>query len=249
MKKIILLAALALGSFVNAQQITVNTPGGGSLEEGEVYTTSSVANPNLNEDNKLRFNITNNTEEDIYVKVKVTSIDGNEEGGSVQLCYWVCFYDIAVGTVVPDFTAGTEIAPGATTTSSEDHFISFYTGNGTDDVTYGLAFIKTDVNGTELETLVNFTYKYQPTAGVKDLAGLKNMGLSINNTVVKNALNIDATVNAAAQVYDINGRVVFTGNVVNGSNALNLSGLSTGVYTARFKTADNKTAEIKLVKN
>src|SRR5690606_27533073 len=97
--------------------------------------------------------------------------------------------------------------------------------------------------------IISFGYKYQSTMNTDNFEALKNMGIVVNNTVVKNNLNIDATANASVQLYDITGKLVRTAKIENGSQAIDLSGLNSAVYIAKFKTEDNRATQIKIVKN
>jgi Secretion system C-terminal sorting domain len=250
MKKIILLAILALSGIAQAQQIKVNRPGGLQLNNGDTFVTNSVETPqqNINGSNKLRFTVTNLTEESMRVGIKVKSVSDNVDGTNVQLCFDICVYDIQ-----PDLLlTGVEIDGGATTLSSEDHFWSFNAGTG-GPVTYQLAFVKLDGNEddgyTVVEELLNFNYVYDATAGVSNFDGLKQMGVTVENTVVKNSLNLTAAQNASLQLFDTTGKLIKTTAVKSGAQAIDLSALTTGIYMAKFTTVDNKTAAIKVVKN
>jgi len=248
MKKIILLAIFALSSLAQAQepQITVQRRGG-TIENGEVFTYNELGAANT-EAATVGFKVTNNTEEPMYVKIRVDNISDNASGAQVQLCYFVCFYSITEGMLVPDFTEGTEILPGETTESSADHFKNTNPGDGS-PLQYDLTFVKTDENGTVLEDLLSFSYIYSPLAGIDDFKGLQQLGINVTNTVVKNTLNINATQNAQLQLFDVTGKMVKNATVKNGTQAIDLSNLTSAVYFARFTTDRNKSGQIKIVKN
>lgn len=248
MKKIILIAALALSALTQAQQISVVRPGGAELHDGDTFITNSIVSTGSPE-NKLRFRVTNLTEDELNVGVKVLGFSSNVDGSHVQLCFDTCLYEIWPNLIIPAAT----LDAGATTPSTDDHFWNFNAGTDGQPVTYHLAFVKgtknEDGDFTETEELLDFTYTYDSTASINTLDGLQQMGVTLQNTVIKNALNITATQNAGLQILDINGKVVKTASVKTGAQAIDLSAFTTGVYFARFTTAANKTATVKIVKN
>lgn len=144
--------------------------------------------------------------------------------------------------------AGLILQPGESNTDA-DHFWSANPGNGTDPVTYSISLIQVDDNGETLAVLRTFNYVYSPTAGLTDFSALQNMGITVKNTVVKNQLEVSANQNATLQLININGQIVKTVAVKNDNQVIDLSGLTSAVYFARFTTAENKTAQIKIVKN
>lgn len=248
MKKIILLAALLLSGIAQAQQISVSRPGGIQITDGQTITTNSIATGD-DAPNKIRFKVTNLTEETIQIGIKVLEISDNVDGTQLQLCFDACLDNIYEGLVIPNAFL---LDPGATTPSNDDHMWNYNPGTG-GDVSYHLAFVKLEYNEetdayTELEELLDFYYVYQPTAGVTSFSGLQQMGLSIESTVVKNSLNITATQSAALQLFDATGKLVKTATVKSGSQGVDVSALATGVYMAKF-TVGNKAATVKVVKN
>lgn len=242
MKKLLLLAGLLSLGAVNAQ-ITV-THDGTPFVDGETFNYTNGAH--------LPILITNTSAtETVYVKIKsdevlnTTPWTGTDP--NVQLCILeICYAGVVAGVTYPPSDI-VSLAPGAST-SNADHFYSVDPGVG-GLATYSFTVIETDENGNETDELVSFTYVNQSTAGIDNFEALKNMGIVINNTVVKNTLTIDATVNATAQLYDTNGKLVKTAKIQNGTQAVDLSELNTAVYIAKFMTVDNKSTTIRIVKN
>ena len=252
MKKIILLATLFIGALVNAQ-VTV-TVLGNAIQNGYTFTTTSIAQvqDGMPQPNKLRFTVTNDGAEPIYVAAKLVGKSSNAPAEGTQLCFGsLCVPNITPGLLVTYYL---ELAPGETTPNEDDHFINSHAGTDGGAVTYNLAIVRLNYNEedqeyTEAETLRTFNYVYQPAAGVTGFDGLQKLGLTIESTVIKNSLTVNATQNASLQLFDTTGKLVKTTAVKSGSQAIELSALTTGVYMAKFTTADNKTAAIKVVKN
>jgi hypothetical protein len=248
MKKIILLAVLALTGIATAQQIKVVRPGGAELLDGATFTTNSASDETTGP-NRMRFKITNLTDEEMIVGAKVLGFTDNVDGTEVQFCFGVCLYELSPGIIIPN----EPLAGGATTTADDDHFQNYNVGTG-GPVTYHLAFVKLDYDSdndvyTEVEELFDFYYTYDATAGVTSFDGLKELGLSIEGTIVKSSLNVNASQSASLQLFDTTGKLVKTTAIKSGSQAIELSALSAGIYMAKFTTADNKTATVKIVKN
>jgi len=247
MKKIILLAALALGSFVNAQDITVITQGnGGVINDGDSFTYNTLWSLQQESLGKLNFRVANNTEETLNIQVRVDEIT-NSDGTNVQMCFGICLAEIEVGEFYPGFNYG--IAAGETSQVG-DHFANGNAGIDTSsDVVYKLTFVKMSEDEQPLEDLVTFTYKYSPTAGLTEIAALTNIGIAISNTIVTNQINLTATTAASLQLFNVNGQVVKTYAINAGTQTIDASAIATGVYVAKFTTEDNKTSSVRIVKN
>ena len=247
MKKIILLAVLALSFFAQAQQIKVVRPGGGELIDGSTFTTN-ILSDDISASNRMRFKITNLTDETMTVGAKVLGFSDNVDGTELQFCFGVCLTSITPGVLIP----GSGIDPGATTIADDDHFQNNNPGSG-GPVTYHLAFVKLEQNEDgdyiEVEELLDFYYVYDATAGVTGFDGLQKLGLTVESTIVKNSLNVNATQNASLQLFDTTGKLVKMATIKSGKQEIELSALSTGIYMAKFTTADSKTVTVKVVKN
>ena len=247
MKKIILFAGLLVSSLVSAQQITVVNDGV-EIEEGQIFTFGHLHSDENHAEIGLK--ITNISGTTINLKLRSDMITNNSNGDNIQFCLGdQCHINVTPGGTVPSFTSGMVLADGASN-SDQDHFFSYDPGDVTGQpVVYNLSIIKVDDSGNYIETLRTFTYNYQPTMSTEDFASLKNMGITVNNTVVKDLFNIDANINANMKVYNLNGQLVKGSEVKTGSQSFDLSALSTGIYIARFTTEENKTSQIRIVKN
>lgn len=254
MKKIILLAAVFLTTLAQAQTPQISAFNGSTeITEGYVYTTNSIGSTNHGE---LKIKVTNLSNATINLKLKITGLTNADnlssdiEDPKLQFCFGdECHFSISVNGTVPSAPAGVAFAPGASN-NDQDHFYSIYAGDNTAlDVVYNLAIVQVDGEGTELATLRNFSYKYAPTAGLNDFASLKNMGITVNNTVVKNSLDLTANQNAKLELININGQTIKTANITGGSQSVDLSGVASAVYFARFTNENKQTSQIRIVKN
>ncbi|WP_294821751.1 T9SS type A sorting domain-containing protein [uncultured Flavobacterium sp.] len=131
----------------------------------------------------------------------------------------------------------------------DNHFLNGNPGTG-GDVTVVLGIVQYDNAGIAMgDPLVTFTYRYSPTAGTSDFNALQNMGITIDNTVITSHLNLTATQSAKMEVYTMAGQLVKSEAVKEGTYTADLSSLSAAVYIARFTNEENKTSQIRIVKN
>lgn len=246
MKKIILAAILFVTAFAQAQIVVMD--GETQIENNATYTynVTGIAA-------KMHLMVINGTLNPIYVKLKMLEVTNNEDGDGVQFCYGQLCYDAATaGTMTPNggHTSATTIAPG-----QDNGDTGYFYNNSTGDiegqpVIYKMALVHIDEAGNQTgEPIITFTYKYDATASTTDFNALEQMGIVVNNTVVNSTLDITANQNAKLQIVNINGQTVKNTAIVSGSQAVDLSAVAAGVYFARFTTQENKTAQIKIVKN
>ena len=242
MKKIILLALFAISASVQAQVVSI-LGNDEEITEGQTFTFY-----NLTERAKINLVVTNLSDEPINLKLKANSLS-NPTNMNIQFCFGTeCYFNISAGSTVPSDVAGLTLQPGETNPEG-DHFQNANPGNGVDPVTYSLSLVKVSDSGEILEVLRTFNYVYSPAASLTDFSALQNMGITVKNTLVKNQLEVSANQTATLQVVNINGQVVKTIAVKNDNQVIDLSGLTSAVYFARFTTQQNKTAQIKIIKN
>lgn len=258
MKKIVLLAGLLLSGFLQAQEPVIEVTGnnGELITDGYVYTSHELGESG---EAKLNISVTNLTDETIYIKLKMNSmvnatgngaVIGNETNPGVQFCFQgSCYFQIDENEVTPSQTAMAAITAGSHN-NVNDHFSNSYPGDVPgQDVIYNMSFVQYNANGTEIGPLVNFTYKYAPTMGTNDFASLQNMGLTLNSTVVKNQLAVNAAQKAKMELYSVTGQLVKTATITEGNQSIDVSGLSAAVYIAKFINNSNQASSIRIVKN
>lgn len=249
MKKIILLAGLLLTTLTQAQ---ISVEGNGEvIPNNYIYTTNKLQPQGSAE---LDLKVTNTSNAPINLKLRIEEMT-NTNGSNVQFCFGEqCFFDVIVGKTVPTNQGadGMTLAPGASNTEG-DHFWNNNPGTDTNvPVKYKIAIVQYTNEGVLIgEPLFTFTYIYDKnfTAGTADFASLKNIGITVNSTVVKNSLDVTATQNAKLEMFNINGQIIKTAAITNGSQSVDVSGLSNGVYITRFTNEENKTSQIRVVKN
>ncbi|MFL9844634.1 T9SS type A sorting domain-containing protein [Flavobacterium rhizosphaerae] len=250
MKKIILLAAFALG-FAAQAQILVQGKNGEEITDGYVYTSTSLSL--LEQGSKLPILVTNQGDETIYVQLRMDGLENaTNHQDKIQFCFQgFCYYNVTVGEVAPSNSQiGASPILAGETNNTADHFQSIYEGDVEGQpVKFHMSLIQVNSEGVLIDEIVSFTFQYMPTASVNDFAALQNIGITLKNTVVKNQLDVTANVAATLQLFTINGELVKTVAIDNGAQAIDLSGLAASVYVARFTTAENKMSQVRIVKN
>jgi len=246
MKKLLLIAGLLLSTLTQAQ-ITV-TSGSNTITNGEELVFNTLGN-----NAKMQILVTNNTPETVYYRLQLVSVTNNTSGiagkaGDIQLCFGaLCYTDIGGGNYYPNYAV--ELTANGGHNDEADHFLNAYTGDTTGDVVYNFRVVQVDANQAILNEVVAFSYRYSSTASTADLAALQKMGISLGSNIVNNALDITATQNAKMELFNINGQAVKTAAITSGSQSVDASALAAGVYIARFTNEENKTSQIRIVKN
>lgn len=243
MKKIILMAGLLLGSMAQAQEISV-TGNGEVITDGQVFTYNSLSA----DESELTLIATNISDQNINIKMRLDSMT-NTTGQNVQFCFGeLCFFSVSEGSMVPTNPSGVTLEPGDTN-NPNDHFWNNNPGiDGTSAVEYVITFVKVDDDGAVIDELLTFTYIYQPTLSTRDFSTLQDMGITINQTLVKEQLEITTEYAGKMDVYAVNGQLVKSVVLKSGYQSVNASGMSAGIYIARFTNANNQTHQIRFVK-
>ncbi len=104
-------------------------------------------------DGELGFNITNNINEEIKLRMTVVDINGNGDG--IQICFGFCSTSVAL-----DDTQVRSFAIGETTTGNQTHVYNDQVGNRDFECT--IKINQVDESGTDIGNgkEVYFTYKY-----------------------------------------------------------------------------------------
>ncbi len=252
MKKIILFTGLLLCSIATQAQVIYAAANGSEnqITEGQTFTYNTIG-----ESAEVKLFVRNISDAPIRIKLKMNSIENNnttatdDEPARVQFCFGqLCYFFVDNTSAVPS-GGGLLLNPGDTNTDG-DHFYNNYLGDTPGQpVKYNMSFIQVDASGNQIGSpLLTFNYIYQPTAGVSDFISLKNIGITVNNTVIKNNLNVTTTQKAKMEVYNITGQIVKTAAIQTGTQAINMTDLSAAPYIVRFTNDKNQASQIKVVK-
>ena len=238
MKKTLLLLSMFLVAFtMNAQDYSIVDGNDEPIIDGNSYSFNTIVDPAAS----LDFYITNDSSENIRMKIEVVSMN-NTDGALMQLCFDLCYDGVTAGQSYPgNFVI---IAPGDTSFPG-NHFFNQDLGNGTDVLEYVFRFYQVDSEDNEIGAEVNVTYLYDPLLGVNDV---DQLDLNIQSTMISDVLEMNTVEDLTLQVYDVNGKVVMTQNLEAGQQRIDVSHLSTQYYILHFTNNRGVSDVIKVMK-
>jgi len=253
MKKFFLLAGLLLCGLVQAQDPIISVEGnnGQEITDGYVYNSTILGETG---EARLGLLVTNLTESTIYVKLRLDSMENasgnNTDTGPVQFCFQtLCYFEVDENDVVPAQISQAAIA-GGSHNNINDHFSNSYAGDTPGlPVVYHMSLVQFNANGTEIGPLLSFTYRYNPNMATSDLTALKNIGVTVESTVVKSNLIVNATESGKLDIYSVNGLHLKSTVINEGIGSIDVSGLSSAVYIVNFTNKSNQTSSIRIIKN
>lgn len=237
MKKFFYAGCLLLTSLVQAQ-ITVTTDGN-VISEGQVFAfnTTTIAS-------ELPFRVKNNSEETLFVKLKMTSLS-NTSGSNVQFCFGVCLYNVSAGLYVPP-SFPIEIEPG-TITPNGDHFWNSNAGDGINyPIEYSLTFVRTDEEGNYMNDLLSFKYQYNPNLSVGSFADLAKLGIRVKQTNITSSVDVETQEPVLMEVFSTTGQSLKHATI-NGAQSVDVSSLASGAYILHF-TVKGQQSNIRIIK-
>lgn len=240
MKKMMLVVCLAFG-FAQAQ-ISVHT-NGSEITNNQIFEYST-----LTTSAELPFIVTNDSEDNpINIKVRVDQVQYSD-GTNLQLCFGgLCFFAINQGTTYPVNFAVT-LEPGQSTLAG-DHFWNSNPGDGVNyPMTYKLTFVQVDDAGVYMNDLLTFTYRYAPALGLSDLTPMAAIGLAKINTLVTQDIRIEATESGRLDIIDLSGKTILSRNLQAAVQTVDFANAQAGVYVVRFTNGQNKSAQVKILK-
>ena len=229
MKKLFTLLTLGLCSLSFAQ-FSFSYRNGAEIPNGAVIAFGTHSQPSA----ELQFHITNTTSTEIDVRIKCLSIT-NATGVGFQLCYGgLCHDNIVAGGIYPDYQFFIE--PGDHN-GNFDYFVNNNPGDGQVQE-YLFEIYALDLSGFPIGQTRTFTYKYDQNLSSPVFESLKDAGVTVHSTVIEQVLGVQVENKTSLEVYNINGQLVKTYSLQNGNHQLEFNHLNSGVYLARFHTAD-----------
>ncbi len=229
---------------VSFAQLTVTDLQGNPILDGATYNYDTT----IFEDAKIKFVVGNNsTTETINALIEVVSIT-NSDGTNCQLCVQpLCFFSINAGQSYPNNPI--TLAPGANN-GGNDYFSNQNSGDGVNyPMTYVLRFYTVDANGTEVGNDITINYNYTPANLSTRNFALKDLGIAMENTIVRDFLHLKTEIPVNLKVFDNTSKQIKDLQLANGSNSVDFSTLNSGYYFAQFTDESNRTATVKILKN
>lgn len=238
--KLLFLSLLGTITIANAQY-TVTDTNGEVLNNGDVIEYGTTLFPDASYDFVI-FN--DNENESIFMRIEYVEAKNANNTNFAELCFGLCMNDVAVGATVPLAPQTIELGIGQDS-GAGNHFYSDDSGNGTDMVDFIFKFHQLLADGvTEVGTPLTFTYRYNPTLGIKDN---NKVDLVIESTIISNSLNLKVNEPMSMMVYDLKGRVVKQVNLEVGRQNIDMSNLSAQAYLLQFKNEKGGTQSTKVI--
>ncbi len=237
MKTKYLFLALLVAAFSANAQYSIVDGDGNTINDGDVITRTSTA-----EDQALKFFVTNETDATLRSTIEYVSSD---QGGSFQICYGGQCYDaISVGGTFPPASNPQIIDAGATTGQGNKMFYNEIDNPQISN--HVVRFYLVDADGADIGGDLTFTYRYDPTMGLDDIAA--QLGITIDATVVTNSIALSSREAATMQIFDVNGRLMQTNDVSVGAQNIDVSGLASQLYIVSFEVANGNKQSVKVFK-
>jgi hypothetical protein len=246
MKKIVLTLSLLVGSLISAQDFTVTNGDNGVITDGEVFTFTS-----LGADSNIHIQINNNSDQDLYFKLKAESGE-NTNGVLVNFCFGqVCLPQFNPGQYVPPAAyENIMISPGGTNDINDKFFITTDATIENTPVVFDFGLYQYDSADQDQTTgtkVLSFSYQYAPTASTPSIT-LQKLGVQVDNTLVKDVFSFTAENALNVELFDLNGKVLAQYQTEAGQQTLDLSSLQNAVYIVKFASKEGKVAYSKIVK-
>ena len=234
--------------FVNSQNefaFVIESEDGEVLENNQVLEFSSVQYPNAS----YIFFVRNLTSESINVRAEVLNISGTD-GSMMEFCFGECYFGVDLNTPYP-LNSFVTIEPGETQTSVGDHFFNQDPGDSNNPVSFQFRFYMVDSEGNEVmsipELMTDYfvTYQYQAQSFSLDENFSENIQLYLNQKI----LTITAPSEYTVSLFDISGKNIFTTQLIEGINSIDVSSIANGIYILKFNDQFNRSDNRKILLN
>lgn len=234
MKKISLLLALLLSATFTYAQFNVTDYDDVQILDGDIRAFNSTSAA----DATLYFWINNESQtDDIFVRIQLESIT-NGDGSSYQFCFaTLCIFDVAEGQVYP-VNGGPVTIPAGGTNAQFDKFFNENDGDGNNyPMDFVWKFFQVDGDDNEIGESISFTYRFDPNLSITDYEN--NLGVTLQNTISADFLNIESLNNLSFEMLSLNGQLINSGQIEAGLNKINTSNLNSGLYFIKFSDSNN----------
>tara|TARA_Y200000002_G_scaffold107040_1_gene87497 strand:- start:180 stop:884 length:705 start_codon:yes stop_codon:yes gene_type:complete len=229
----------------NEHAFIIESEDGEVLENNQVLEFNSVQYPNAS----YIFFVRNLTSEAINVRAEVLNISGTD-GSMMEFCFGECYFGVDLNTPYP-LNSFVTVEPGETQTSIGDHFFNQDPGDGTNPVSFQFRFYMVDSEGNEVfsipELITDYfvTYQYQAQSFSLDENFSENLVIFLNQKI----LTISAPSEYTVSLFDISGKNIFTTQLNEGINSIDVSNIDDGIYILKFNDVFKRSNYRKILLN
>lgn len=240
MKQIFTLFFFFVGFFSQAQ-FTVATQEGTAITDGAIFTYNVYGTPPLPNGSDLSFNVTSSSSNAMNIRFKYVS-NLNTDGSGANLCiFGSCFLEGAVQ--VGDIWSSTIEAGG--TIDNGDHFYNSDSGSGTYPIEYVFKFYEVDGDENEIGDSISFTYRYDGTASIEDIARVE---FKLYPTVSTDFVNLKISESVVAKLINTNGQILKEYAFTKGTHQIDISVLSNQIYYLILTNNKGQRSLAKIIK-
>ncbi|MFZ4106172.1 T9SS type A sorting domain-containing protein [Flavobacterium sp.] len=243
MKKILLSVIVILAFSISAvAQFTVSKANGTPLTNGQILTFNSI----VYAQSSLALKITNTAPNPINLKITCQSMT-NTNGQMMEVCFGPdCYGTTAVGDVFPS-SGSVNIPTGGVDSSC--HLYNSDQGISTSvPLDYVFKIYQVDDLGAQIGTPFIFTYRYDATLSNTIVVGQNSKSVIIKSTTVNNNLDLEVNSKSDFSIYDLSGRLVLENNLDYGTQTIDVSNLTFGLYLINFVNENGDTSSVKFIK-
>ncbi len=239
MKRNLIYLMVLLFSVALQAQYNVIDGDSNQIEDGDVIVFGSYGT----EAASMDFFVNNETADPINIKIEFVSAL-NADGSEFELCFGLCYTDIAIGNSYPFGSGNYVTIEGDGQSLPGNHFYNESDGAG-NLIDYVFRFYMVDNDGNDIGVSKTFTYRYDPALSVIDR---NKVAVELASTMVSKVLEIETAEELTAVIYNLQGQQVMQQNVEAGRQQIIINQLAAQSYLVVFTNAEGASKTIKFLK-
>jgi len=244
MKNIYLsLGLLFAGILMIQAQFTVANHDGTPITDGSIFTYSDIGTISDSNDVDLVFDITNTGSNAIDMRCEYVSMANGDGTGTFFCVFGLCH---APGGIVPGTVyGGPETIIPVGETPPGNHFYNMDAGDGVNyPIEYVFRLFQVDTSGNEIGDSLTFTYQYDGTAAVEDIA---QVGFKLYPNVSSDYINLEVDESVSAQLINTQGQLIKEYNFESGSHTIDVSIFTKQMYYLKLRNAQGQQSLAKIL--
>ncbi|OYU85005.1 MAG: hypothetical protein CFE24_04230 [Flavobacterium sp. BFFFF2] len=240
MKTILSSIAILCVGFCAQAQLSLTRHNGTPITPGQVAVITTIAYP----DAELDFYVHNNGTAPANVRINCMQLI-NADGLAFELCFAnECLSYVEEGTNYPINSPYLTLAPGAHS-GNDGHFLN--TAIGTAPYPKDYVFRAYEVGN--VNNYVDITYRFDPTLSTQQVNQLKDTGILLASTLVKDDIQLEVVKNSThIQIIDLQGKVVFESTLAYGKHNITTQNWASGMYVLQLVDDYQNKSSLKIIK-
>ena len=177
------------------------------------------------------------------MRLEYVSMTNGDGTGTLLCVFGTC---LAPGSITPGTIYGgpeTTIANGETSTGN--HFYNMDAGDGVNyPIEYVFRLFQVDTSGNEIGDSITFTYQYDGTAAVEDIA---QVGFELYPNVSSDFMNLVVDESVSAELINTQGQLIKQFNFETGSHTIDVSSFTKQLYYLKLSNNQGQQSLAKLL--